>query len=140
VTVIDSSGVVDYLLGAEGEQAVARLIAAERELAAPDVLVFEVLAALRRMVLGGGVSPSRAAGAVDDLGDAPITLFASLPLRFRAWELRENVTVGDGLFVALAEQLAEPLATCDRRLMATVDARADVRVDVLALRATDREP
>jgi predicted nucleic acid-binding protein len=133
VTVIDSSGVVDYLLGADTERAVARLIADERELAAPDVLVFEVLAALRRMVLGGGVSASRAEGAVADLADVPIRLFATLPLRFRAWELRENATAGDGLFVALAEQLAEPLATRDRRLMAVVDARADVHVDVIAL-------
>jgi predicted nucleic acid-binding protein len=133
VTVIDSSAVVDYLLGAHGEPTVTRLIAAEGELAAPDVVVFEVLAALRRLVLAGGVRASRAAGALADLADVPIGLFPSLPLRSRAWELRENLTAGDALFVALAERLAEPFVTGDLRLRAAIDARADVDVEVLVL-------
>lgn len=34
----------------------------------------------------------------------------------RAWELRDNVTFYDALYVALAEQLEESLITLDERL------------------------
>lgn len=130
---IDSSGVVDYLVGGETDGAVADLIASEQELAAPDLVVFEVLAALRRMAFAGVVAHDRATDAVADLADVPISLFACKPLRQRAWELRHNFTVADALFVALAERLSEPLATVDRRLAGTIAERPDVDVEVLAL-------
>ncbi len=100
----------------------------EGELAAPDLLVFEVLAVLRREVARGGLSEDRAAGAVSDLGDLPIELFPSLPLRRRAWALRANLTAGDALFVVLAEQLGEPLATKDSALCAEAAKHAIVEV------------
>lgn len=34
----------------------------------------------------------------------------------RVWALRDNLTAYDAAFVALAEALAAPLVTCDRRL------------------------
>jgi predicted nucleic acid-binding protein len=131
VTVLDTSAAVDYLLeiGAAGD--VDRLIAREGELVAPDVLVFEVLAALRRGALRGDLDEQRAWGAVDDLGDVPLQLMPSLPLRQRAWELRRNLTVADGLFVALAEALNEPLATKDRSLAAAAAVQTDLEVVVV---------
>src|SRR2546426_191179 len=87
------------------------------ELAAPDLLVFETLAVLRRETLAGTIEEERAEAAVDDLGDLPIELFPGLPLRARAWELRRNFTTADALFVALAEQLHEPFATKDLGLL-----------------------
>ena len=116
MTVIDTSGVVDYLLGAGAARQVGELIEAEGELAAPDLLVFEVLAVLRRQVLARGLDQRRAAAAVEDLGELPIALFPSLALRARAWSLRHNLTAADALFAALAERLGEPLATKDRPL------------------------
>ena len=116
MTVIDTSGVVDFLLGIGVAKQVQRLMEREGELAAPDLLTFEVLAVLRRETLRGSVADRRAAGAVEDLGDLPIELFPSLPLRRRAWTLRRNLTAADALFVALAEQLDEPLATKDGAL------------------------
>jgi predicted nucleic acid-binding protein len=76
-----------------------------------DVLVFEVLAVLRRESHRKAIADDRAAGAVGDLGEVSIELFPSLPLRERAWALRRNLTEADALFVALAEDLGEPLAT-----------------------------
>jgi predicted nucleic acid-binding protein len=128
VTVLDTSAVVDFLLGVGVAREVEVLMSAESELAAPDVLVFEVLAVLRREANRGEVSEERAAAAVLDLGDIPIELFPSLPLRERAWSLRENLTVADGLFVALAEQLGEPLATKDGALRAEASKHASVAV------------
>jgi predicted nucleic acid-binding protein len=80
------------------------------------LLVFEVLAVLRRETLRGALAEGRAAGAVDDLGDLPIELFPSLAMRERAWSLRRNLTAADALFVALAERLGERFATKDGAL------------------------
>jgi predicted nucleic acid-binding protein len=131
MTVLDTSAVVDLLLGDGAAPEVERLIVRERMFAAPDVLVFEVLAVLRRNVMRGGLSPARADAAVADLGDLPAAIYPSLWLRTRAWTLRDNLTAADGLFVALAEQLGEPLATKDRGL--AIAARRHAGIDALEL-------
>jgi predicted nucleic acid-binding protein len=131
VTVIDTSGVVDFLLDAGVAEQVETLLTREGELAAPDLLVFEVLAVLRRETFRGTVAENRAIAAVEDLGDLPIELFPSLPLRQCAWTLRRNLTTADALFVALAEQLDEPLATKDSALAAEIAKHASVAVVVL---------
>ena len=61
MTVIDTSGVVDFLLGVGAAEQVESLMAGEGELAAPDLLVFEVLAVLRREALRGVLAEARAA-------------------------------------------------------------------------------
>jgi predicted nucleic acid-binding protein len=129
VTVVDTSVVVDYLLGVGVMGDVMRLIEEEDELAAPDLLVFETVAVLRHEALRGGVAEQRAAAAVGDLGDVPLQLFPSLPMRERAWSLHASLTVADALFVALAERLGEPLATKDAALgaAATRHTTVDVR-------------
>lgn len=129
MTVVDTSLAVDYLLGRDEAGHLPRLADREGTLAAPDVLTFETLAVLRRLALRGDVGPTRAAGAVADLGDLPVELFPSLPLRRRAWEMRGSLTIGDGLFVALAERLAEPLVTRDAALAG--EAPKHARLDVL---------
>ncbi|HWX46094.1 MAG TPA: type II toxin-antitoxin system VapC family toxin [Solirubrobacteraceae bacterium] len=128
MTVLDTSAVVDYLLGVGVAKQVETLMTSAGELAAPDLLVFEVLAVLRRATLRGEVAEGRAIGAVEDLGDLPIELFPCLPLRRRAWSLRGNLTAADALFVALAEQLEEPLATKDRGLGAEAAKHATLEV------------
>jgi predicted nucleic acid-binding protein len=131
VTVLDTSAVIDFLLaeGAVGE--VESLLAQEGSAAAPDLLVFEILAVLRRDVGRGAVRPDRAQGAVEDLGDLPVDLFGTLALRERAWELRANLTAADALFVALAERLGEPLATKDRGLASAAVTHAGIDTQLL---------
>jgi predicted nucleic acid-binding protein len=128
VTVLDTSGVVDYLLGDGVAQQVQEMMSVEGELAAPDILVFEVLAVLRRESHRGAIADDRAATAVEDLGDLSIELFPSLPLRERVWTLRRNVTAADALFVALAEDLDEPFATKDNALAREIAKHANVTV------------
>jgi predicted nucleic acid-binding protein len=135
VTVVDTSVVVDFLLGVGVTAQVEALIASDGELAAPDLLVFEVLAVLRRQTHREEIAEHRAAGAVEDLADLPIELFPSLPLRRRAWAMRRNLTVADAMFVALAEQLDEPLATNDGALVA--EAAKHARLEVLRLDGRD---
>lgn len=128
MTVLDSSAAIDYLLGVGAAPSVAELLAGGTTFAAPDLLVFEVVAVLRREAARGVMEQTRAANAIDDLGDLAVDLFPTLPLRTRAFELRENLTAGDALFVALAEALGESLLTKDRRLAraATEHSAADV--------------
>lgn len=129
--VLDTSGVVDLLLAEGAAERVLALLDDTAPPAAPDVLVFETLAVLRRRVLRGELGERRAAEAVDDLGDLPIELVPSLGLREAAWALRANLTVADGLFVALAQRLGVPLATKDARLADA--ARGVGGVDVVRL-------
>jgi predicted nucleic acid-binding protein len=126
VIVLDSSAVIDYLLGIGVADDVDRLLARERSADAPDLLVFEVVAALRRAERSGHIDDERAAAAVEDLGDLPLEIFPSMPLRFRAWELRDNLATADAMFVALAEHLGEPLATKDRGLASAAKTFADI--------------
>lgn len=116
MTVVDTGGVVDALLEMGVADDVWRFLDHEPALAAPDVVVFETLAVVRRFAQRGYLDMSRAAAAVEDLSDFRLEVFPSMPLRNRAWELRENMGAADALFVALAEQLGEPLATNDRAL------------------------
>lgn len=132
MTVIDTSGVVDYLLGVGVADQVGEILAHEGEAAAPDLLVFEVVAVLRRHALGGALRHERAAAAVEDLGDLAIELFPCLPLRERSWGLRRNFTVADAMFAALAESLGEPLATKDAPFASALEAHTAVGVIVLA--------
>ena len=116
MTVLDSSFVFDLLVGDDPPRHSDEAWDEGSEAAAPDLLVFEVVSALRRHALAGSITHARAKAAVDDLGDLAVELFPAMMLRKRAWELRANMTVGDALFVALAELLAEPLITRDARL------------------------
>lgn len=128
MTVLDTSAAVDYLLGSGVADRVQSLFASEGQLAAPDLLVFETIAVLRRHAQRGALTAARAAAAIGDLGDLPIELFPSLPLRGRAWELRANLTAADALFVALAECLQEPLATRDAALAGEASKHASLTV------------
>jgi predicted nucleic acid-binding protein len=132
VTVVDTSVVVDYLLGGGVGSEVEALLREEGELAAPDILVFETLAVLRRHTLAGQLEPLRAAAAIEDLADLPIELFESMALGVRAFQLRDNFTVADGLFAALAEMLREPLLTKDAALARAVETHCDAAVRSLS--------
>ena len=116
MTVLDTTVVVDFLLGVGVGPRVGELLHGDQAASAPDVLVFEVLAVLRRSALRGTVTEERATGAVAVLGDLPLELFPSLALRQEAWALRHRLTSADALFAALAAYLSEPLATTDRGL------------------------
>lgn len=128
MTVLDTSAAIDHLVDGPAAGHVQTLFENETWLAAPEILIFEVLAVLRRHVIAGRVPFHQADRAITDLADLRIGLFPTLPLRTRAWELRDNLTVADALFVALAEHLDEPLATKDRRLAAAARAHTGITV------------
>ncbi|MBA2546656.1 MAG: type II toxin-antitoxin system VapC family toxin, partial [Solirubrobacterales bacterium] len=127
------SGAVDYLAQGEVAAEVSDLFQEEPQmtLAAPEILIVEVISALRRTTAAGRISAWHASEAIEDLGRMRLELFPSLPLRRRAWELRENVTAYDAMFVALAELLGEPLATKDRPLAKAVARHTSVETILL---------
>ncbi len=131
MTVLDTSAVIDLLLSDGVAVDVEALIRREGAVAAPDLLVFEVLAVLRRDVGRGALSLARASAAIEDLGDLSVELFSTLALRDAAWELRDNLTAADALFVALAARLGEPLATKDAGL--AIAARQHAGVELIEL-------
>jgi predicted nucleic acid-binding protein len=132
VTVLDTSAVIDFLLGDGVAGQVRALLNQVGLAAAPDLLVFEILALLRGDVARSGLGEARARDAIEDLGDLGIDLFPTLPLRRRAFELRENMTAGAALFVALAEFLDGPLATKDGPLASAVRRHTQVAVHLLS--------
>jgi predicted nucleic acid-binding protein len=115
--VSDASLVVDLLIdgGERGSWAAARVSSA-RLLHAPHVLDFEVVSAFRKRLRMGELSTRRARVALEDLQELPIERYPAARLLERIWQLRDRMTPYDAAYVALAEALALPLVTMDRRL------------------------
>jgi predicted nucleic acid-binding protein len=66
------------------------------------------------------LTAERAAEALANYLALPMTRHRHAPLLARVLELRENFTVNEASYVALAERLTAPLVTLDRRLAAAV--------------------
>jgi predicted nucleic acid-binding protein len=113
--VIDSSALVELVVRSERASAVTQAVGAT-DMVAPDVVNPEVLSALRRLERTGTLTARRAVQAVDDLMDAPVRRFSTLPLLAEAWSLRANVAAADACYVVLARILRCPLVTADRKL------------------------
>jgi predicted nucleic acid-binding protein len=112
--VIDASAITELLLQTElGVRVQRRIYEEDDDLHAPHLLDVEVLSALRRLVRTGDVPANRAEEAIEDLALLRISRHAHLDLATRAWELRENFTAYDAVYLALAESLDATVVTCD---------------------------
>lgn len=114
--VVDASALVALLLdGGTAGAWVAETIGT-RHLAAPELVLFEAANVLRRRAAAGAVSAGEATLAHDDLRALALELWPYGVCAQRAWELRDNLTIYDASYVALAEQLDADLVTLDLRL------------------------
>jgi predicted nucleic acid-binding protein len=113
--VIDASALVDLVVQSERAPAVAQAVGST-DMVAPDVVNPEVLSILRRLERTGELAAREAVQAVEDLMDAPLRRFSTLPLLAEAWSLRANVSAADACYVVLARILRCPLVTADRKL------------------------
>jgi predicted nucleic acid-binding protein len=86
------------------------------ELFAPTLLPYECANVVRRLERDCAISADQAAQAHADLLDLPLELWPYDLLAARVWELRANLSSYDAAYVALAEILAAPLVTLDRRI------------------------
>ena len=126
--VIDASVLATALVddGADGDTARARLRG--QSLAAPELIDLEVASVLRRQHSVGRLDLRRARLALDDLLDLPIQRVPHRALLRRCWELRDNLSVYDAAYVALAETLDTPLVTAYGRLAKAPGVKCTVEV------------
>ena len=126
--VVDASVLVTALAGSPSEGGQVRDRLRGEQLSAPELVDLEIAATLRGLVRGGRIDEWRAALALADLADLPLRRATHRPLVARCWEFRDNVTVYDGAYVALAELLDVTLLTADARLARAPGLRCRVEV------------
>ena len=114
--VLDASALVDVVLDTEpfADRFQHHLRDHEGEMHAPHLLVRRSGCVLRRYVLARQMSTERAERAVERLRQLRVISYPRLPFLSRAMQFHRNLTVYDGLYVALAEALVAPLVTRDR--------------------------
>lgn len=71
---------------------------------------------LRRYAATQSIGAAIAEAALQDLAELDIARYAHEPFLGRVWELRDNITAYDAVYLALAEILDAPLLTFDSRL------------------------
>lgn len=126
--VVDAS-VIATALGDDadgGDRARARIRG--EALAAPELMDLEVVSVIRRQLRAGAMDVRRADFALTDLAALPIQRVPHGPLLRRCWELRDNFTIYDAAYVALAEALDADLLTGDRRLARATGPRCQIEV------------
>jgi predicted nucleic acid-binding protein len=117
VIVLDASALIELVLNTPTGQLIADHISdPATSLHAPHLADIEVTQALRSYVREGDIDAETAAIALDDLRALDLQRHAHEPLLERVWEMRDNLTAYDAVYVALAEVLDARLLTCDGRL------------------------
>lgn len=126
--VVDASVIAAALAddAADGDRARARLHG--ETLAAPDLVDLEVTSVLRGRLAGGHLDLRRAELALGDLLALPFQRIPAARLLPRCWDLRDNLTVYDAAYVALAEALDATLLTADARLAKAPGPRCAIEV------------
>jgi predicted nucleic acid-binding protein len=118
--VVDASAVLEALLRTLSAPAVERrLFEPSQTLHVPHLLDAEVAQVLRRYAANGEIDAERGRMALADLADFPLQRYPHDFLLPRVWDLRNNFTAYDAIYVALAEALDAPLLTRDKRLAAS---------------------
>ncbi len=127
-TVIDASVLV-AALGIDSAHGLGiRNMLRRRVLMAPALIDLEVASILRRLSVSGQLSTERAGAAITDLQAMPIRRVSHEPLIRRCWELRNNLSIYDAAYVAVAELLEIPLLTADGRLGRSPGIRCEIEV------------
>jgi len=129
VLVVDASALLEVLLRTPAGAAVERRLFDSRQaLHAPHLLDVEVAQVIRRYAANGEIDQERGRAALADLADFPVRRYPHDFLLPRVWELRNNLTAYDAVYVALAEALDAPLLTRDQRLAAAASQYARIEL------------
>jgi predicted nucleic acid-binding protein len=129
VIVLDAS-VLANVVGDDGDDGdLAReLVANEPDVSLPDLADVETASVLRKRWLAGDLEARRFAGAIEDLAALPFARYPALPFLRRIYDLRQNLTAYDAIYVALAEALGCALVTADERIARAPGVRCPVRL------------
>ena len=128
VLVVDASVIAAALTddGEDGDRARARLRG--EQLAAPELLDLEVASVVRGQLRARKLDLRRAQWALNDLDALPVQRAPHRPLLARCWQLRDNLTVYDAAYVALAEVLRADLLTGDPKHATATGPRCRIEV------------
>jgi predicted nucleic acid-binding protein len=129
VIVIESSAMVDALVGDRFDPELSALLATE-ELHAPALLDFEVASALRGHVFAGKLSEARLNEALTDFAALRVERYPMTDQLGSVVALRNNFTVYDAAYVVLAQALRAPMVTADTTMLEA----SRLGVDVLVIR------
>jgi predicted nucleic acid-binding protein len=128
VLIVDASVLAPALADdtSSGDTARARLRG--ETLAAPHIIDLEVTSVIRRQLLTGALNVRRSELAIADLVALPLRRLEHRRLLDRCWELRQNLTVYDASYVALAELFGVILVTGDARLARAPGVRCPIEL------------
>jgi predicted nucleic acid-binding protein len=117
VIVVDASALIEVLLRTPAAEAIGRqLFSGRHTLHAPHLIDIEVAQVVRRYAMAGQVDTDRGRAMLVDLAVFPLWRHPHDVLLPRVWELRNNLSAYDAVYLALAEALDASLLTHDQRL------------------------
>lgn len=116
--VIDASALVEVLtVDPVDIPDLARRVHDVEWMSAPDLVDYEVLNVLRKMVLRGDIDAEFADECRLALRDLRLSRHPMTDdISDRVWQLRHNASAYDAAYLALAESLGVPLVTAERRM------------------------
>ncbi|HUC37898.1 MAG TPA: type II toxin-antitoxin system VapC family toxin [Acidimicrobiales bacterium] len=129
MSVVDASVFVDALVGVGVHGDLARQeLRGQETLQVPAIFGVEATSALRGLVIRGELSSMRALAALEQIRRVRTVQYPFEPFIGRVWELRDNLTVYDGWYVALAEWLSTDLVTGDENLTSAAGPHCRIRL------------
>lgn len=123
--VFDASALLPLLIDRPGQRAVIDA-AIGVEIVVPHIADAEVLHALRGLWISGSIDQQLLIEAAGVLEAMPMPRFGMAGLHQRVLQLRQNLTVYDANYVALAEALQLELVTYDRAMATAPGIACDV--------------
>ena len=126
VLVLDTSALVEFLVGADDLAERVRDHTSGHRLAAPHAVDLECASVLRGLVRGKKLPESEAERALSLLGRMQLRRYDHVPLLPRIWDLRHNMWPYDASYVALAETLSAELVTVDAKFAGAPHIRCPV--------------
>ena len=127
--IVDCSIIVRLLSNVSGDELLRQRLA--RIVHAPALIDAEVSSVIRGLAITTKQNVRMAAGRAElmlsDYAGLRIVRHPMQPLQARVFELRDNFTAHDAMYVALAERLALPLLTDDAKLAGAPGHHAEIR-------------
>jgi predicted nucleic acid-binding protein len=127
--VVDCSIIIRLLSSRDGDDLLRQRLA--RTVHAPALIDAEISSVVRGLTITAKpnvrITPDRAEQMLADYAGLRIARHPMQPLQARVFELRDNLTAYDAMYVALAERLALPLLTDDAKLAAAPGHHVDIQ-------------